>query len=100
MYFKLDIYSSDQLFIFTWNLKKKVPFEEVPDLVAGRRVLLQKGYAFVAGSQASHGVYFNLKIYSVDSSVSFDNLDFLIYPCSWFPLLSHNFDLICRRPSF
>ncbi|KAF8100031.1 hypothetical protein N665_0232s0006 [Sinapis alba] len=29
----------------------KVPFEEVPDLVAGRRVLIQKGYAFVAGSQ-------------------------------------------------
>ncbi|KAL1207595.1 putative DNA primase large subunit [Cardamine amara subsp. amara] len=29
----------------------KVPFEEVPDLVASRRVLLQKGYAFVAGSQ-------------------------------------------------
>ncbi|CAH8383086.1 unnamed protein product [Eruca vesicaria subsp. sativa] len=29
----------------------KVPFEEVPDLVATRRVLIQKGYAFVAGSQ-------------------------------------------------
>ncbi|KAF8048562.1 hypothetical protein N665_2476s0003 [Sinapis alba] len=29
----------------------KVPFEEVPDLVAGRRVLIHKGYAFVAGSQ-------------------------------------------------
>ncbi|ESQ28579.1 hypothetical protein EUTSA_v10018528mg [Eutrema salsugineum] len=29
----------------------KVPFEEVPDLVAGRRVFIQKGYAFVAGSQ-------------------------------------------------
>ncbi|XP_018468046.1 probable DNA primase large subunit isoform X2 [Raphanus sativus] len=29
----------------------KVPFEEVPDLVASRRVLIQKGYAFVAGSQ-------------------------------------------------
>ncbi|CAG7903843.1 unnamed protein product [Brassica rapa] len=29
----------------------KVPFEEVPDLVAGRRVLIQKGHAFVAGSQ-------------------------------------------------
>ncbi|KAJ0256166.1 DNA primase large subunit [Hirschfeldia incana] len=29
----------------------KVPFEEVPDLVAGRRVLIQKGFAFVAGSQ-------------------------------------------------
>ncbi|CAA7014979.1 unnamed protein product [Microthlaspi erraticum] len=29
----------------------KVPFEEVPDLVAGRRVFIQKGNAFVAGSQ-------------------------------------------------
>jgi DNA primase large subunit len=29
----------------------KVPFEEVPDLVAGRRVFLSKGYAYVAMSQ-------------------------------------------------
>ena len=29
----------------------KVPFEEVPDLVASRRVFLSKGYAYVAMSQ-------------------------------------------------
>ncbi|XP_010530556.1 PREDICTED: probable DNA primase large subunit [Tarenaya hassleriana] len=29
----------------------KVPFEEVPDLVASRRVYIHKGFAFVAGSQ-------------------------------------------------
>lgn len=33
------------------NIYYKVPFEEVPDLVASRRVLLQKGFAFVAGTQ-------------------------------------------------
>lgn len=29
----------------------KVPFEEVPELVAGRKVLLQKGHAYVAMNQ-------------------------------------------------
>jgi DNA primase large subunit len=29
----------------------KVPFEEVPELVAGRRVFLHKGHAFVAMNQ-------------------------------------------------
>ncbi|OVA09342.1 DNA primase large subunit [Macleaya cordata] len=32
-------------------LEIKVPFEEVPDLVAGRRVYIHKGYAYVAMSQ-------------------------------------------------
>ncbi|XP_010511656.1 PREDICTED: probable DNA primase large subunit isoform X1 [Camelina sativa] len=48
IYYKLQIHLSEQLIHFHL---KKVPFEEVPDLVATRRVLLQKGYAFVAGSQ-------------------------------------------------
>ncbi|VVA94361.1 unnamed protein product [Arabis nemorensis] len=50
----------------------KVPFEEVPDLVSGRRVFIQKGYAFVAGSQASLGFHFISKhnFSSVNSSVS------------------------------
>jgi DNA primase large subunit len=29
----------------------KVPFEQVPDLVASRRVFLSKGYAYVAMNQ-------------------------------------------------
>nr|VDD22171.1 unnamed protein product [Brassica oleracea] len=45
--------SSDFLVLFfaVEAVYYKVPFEEVPDLVASRRVLIQKGYAFVAGSQ-------------------------------------------------
>ncbi|KAF6148440.1 hypothetical protein GIB67_038795 [Kingdonia uniflora] len=37
-------FSNDTLFL-------KVPFEEVPELVAGRRVYIHKGYAFVAMNQ-------------------------------------------------
>lgn len=38
----------------------KVPFEEVPDLVASRRVFLSKGYAYVAMSQVC--CYMRIKI--------------------------------------
>ena len=31
----------------------KVPFEEVPELVAGRRVYVHKGYAYVAMNQVN-----------------------------------------------
>lgn len=31
----------------------KVPFEEVPELVAGRRVFVHKGHAYVAMHQVS-----------------------------------------------
>lgn len=31
----------------------QVPFEQVPDLVAGRRVFLQAGFAFVSKDQMS-----------------------------------------------
>lgn len=31
----------------------KVPFEEVPELVSGRRVYIHKGYAYVAMNQVN-----------------------------------------------
>lgn len=45
----------------------KVPFEEVPELVASRRVFLLKGYAYVAMNQVNINligcpIYFNCKI--------------------------------------
>lgn len=45
----------------------KVPFEEVPELVASRRVFLLKGYAYVAMNQVNinlfgYLIYFNCKI--------------------------------------
>ncbi|CAN0881133.1 Probable DNA primase large subunit [Linum grandiflorum] len=42
------------MFISIFHLSPlwKVPFEEVPELVAGRRVFLSKGYAYLAMSQA------------------------------------------------
>lgn len=39
------------LFVFTCPTQMKVPFEEVPELVAGRRVFIHKGYAYVAMDQ-------------------------------------------------
>lgn len=41
------------LFVFTCPTQMKVPFEEVPELVAGRRVFIHKGYAYVAMNQVS-----------------------------------------------
>ena len=80
--------------------KKKVPFEEVPDLVASRRVLIQKGFAFVAGSQVSIGFPFQFQNITSLQLIVVSHLDFLISPISWFLLLSHNFDLIYPRPLF
>ena len=34
-------------------LQMKVPFEEVPELVAGRRVFIHKGHAYIAANQVS-----------------------------------------------
>lgn len=35
----------------------KVPFEEVPELVASRRVFLHRGYAYVAMNQVNVNAY-------------------------------------------
>ena len=39
------------IYISSFPSLMKVPFEEVPELVAGRKVFLQKGNAYVAMNQ-------------------------------------------------
>lgn len=36
----------------------KVPFEEVPELVAGRRVFISKGHAYIAMSQVKFDAFY------------------------------------------
>lgn len=38
----------------------KVPFEEVPELVAGRRVFIHKGHAYVASTQVEVDTFYKL----------------------------------------
>lgn len=71
----------------------KVPFEEVPELVAGRRVYVHKGYAYVAMNQVNFiGDYpiFFLICYGLccDDPYLFLRL---------FHLLSHNFVAIYQK---
>ena len=47
------------IYISSFPSLMKVPFEEVPELVAGRRVFLQKGHAYVAMNQVDiNGCFF------------------------------------------
>ncbi|KAG2312704.1 hypothetical protein Bca52824_024261 [Brassica carinata] len=47
----------NDLIHYSFACYKKVPFEEVPDLVAGRRVLIQKGYFSFDNSDSFHFSY-------------------------------------------
>lgn len=73
----------------------KVPFEEVPELVAGRKVFIHKGHAYVASTQVEVDTFYKL--------LHQDNIDLIYvapFPCRLFPLLPHNFVVIYPRHSF
>lgn len=67
--------------ILFWFCLLKVPFEEVPELVAGRRVFIQKGKAYIAMNQVF--IVFLWKLPNEYVNV-YTNCCNIAYSCRWF----------------